>query len=337
MHTIARAFRWLGAVLGLLIVVMLAAFGLLQTRTGQAWLAKTIAQTVSSPDFAVSVEGLRGFVPFRLQVDRIEIGDRDGIYLTLHDFGLDLSAAELLAGRAHIRSLSFAEIDMARSSTAPSTTPLTEYLNVPRLPIGVVLDRLSIGRLALAPPVLGESVVFAVEGNARLAGETGHVDLDLHRTDGSAGNVLLAMELAGATPVLGLRLDATEPAGILLDRLLGRAAAETEVAACVDALAAGLSRADLVRSFLHSREASLRAVDAVLGVIALAPETADAGSKLKRDLMLTRIARRLLLDEKLVRERLAEMRAQRRAALSERRRRRPLYRIEIIDSLDSPG
>ena len=222
MHTIARVFRWLGAALGLLIVVMLAAFGLLQTRTGQAWLAKTIAQTVSSPDFAVSVEGLRGFVPFRLQVDRIEIGDRDGIYLTLHDFGLDLSAAELLAGRAHIRSLSFAEIDMARSSTAPSTTPLTEYLKVPHLPVTVVLDRLLIGRLVLAPPVLGESLVATVEGNAQLAGETAHVSLDLHRTDGAAGNIVLALELAGSTPVMSLQLDAAEPTGILLDRLLGR-------------------------------------------------------------------------------------------------------------------
>jgi translocation and assembly module TamB len=111
---------------------------------------------------------------------------------------------------------------MARSSTAPSTTPWPEYLKVPHLPVAVVLDRLSIGRLALAPPVLGEGLVATLEGNAKLSGETAHVALDLHRTDGSAGNILLAMELAGAMPVLGLRLEASEPTGLLLDRLLGR-------------------------------------------------------------------------------------------------------------------
>src|ERR1700730_14822945 len=37
-----------------------------------------------------------------------------------------------MARRAHFRSLNFAEIDMARSSTAPSTTPWTEYLKVPQ-------------------------------------------------------------------------------------------------------------------------------------------------------------------------------------------------------------
>jgi len=222
MHAVARALRWFAAALGLLIVVLLAGFGLLQTEAGRAWLARTIAQSVSSPDFAVSTEGLRGFVPFRLKVDRIEIGDRDGTYLTLHEFGLDISAAALLGGRVHIRSLSFAEIDMARSSTAPSTTPFTDYLKVPHLPVGVVLDRLSIGRLALAPPVLGEGLVATVEGSARLGGETAHVALDLHRTDTSAGNIVLAMELAGATPILKLQLEANEPTGVLLDSLLGR-------------------------------------------------------------------------------------------------------------------
>jgi translocation and assembly module TamB len=197
MKTAASILRWLGAALGLLIVVLLAGFGLLQTRAGQAWLARTVERTISTPDFAVAVAGLHGTVPFNLKVDRIEIGDRDGTYLTVDDFRLDISAAALLAGQLHIRSLTFAEIDMARQSTAPSTTPLTEYLKVPHVPIDVVLDRLSIGRLALAPPILGESFVATVEGNARLAGETAQVALDLHRTDDFAGNIVLAMELAG--------------------------------------------------------------------------------------------------------------------------------------------
>ena len=222
MKTAARVLRWFGAALGLLIAAVLVAFGLLQTQTGQAWVARTLGRTISTPDFTVVVAGLHGTVPFNLKVDRIEIGDHDGTYLTLQHFGLDISAAALLARRLHIRSLSFAEVDMARSSTAPSTTPLTEYFKVPRLPIEVVLDRLSIGRLALAPPVLGESLVATVVGSARLAGQAAQVALDLHRTDSFAGNIALAMELAGVTPVLKLQLEASEPTGVLLDRLLGR-------------------------------------------------------------------------------------------------------------------
>jgi translocation and assembly module TamB len=222
MRSAARALRWFGTTLGLLIAICLAAFGLLQTQAGRTWFARTVAQAISDPDFTVAIEGLGGIVPFRVTVETIEIGDRDGVYLTLRDVGLDVSAVALLSRRLHIRSLSFGEIDMARSSTAPSTTPVTEYFEVPHLPIEVALDRLSIGRLALAPPVLGESVVATVEGNAQLAGETAHVALDLHRTDGAAGKIGLALELSGSTPVLSLRLDAAEPTGVLLDRSLGR-------------------------------------------------------------------------------------------------------------------
>ena len=222
MQGTVRALRWFGAAIGLLIAVLLAGFGLLQTPAGKTWFATTIAQTISDPDFTVAIENLSGIVPFRLKVDRIEIGDRDGVYLTLHDVALDVSAAALLAGRLHIRSLSFAEIGMARLSTAPSSTPFIDYLKVPHLPFGVVLDRLSIGRLALAPPVLGESVVATVAGSAQVAGETAHAALDLHRIDGSAGNIVMALDLAGSTPVLSLRLDTSEPTGVLLDRLLGR-------------------------------------------------------------------------------------------------------------------
>src|ERR1700747_1400548 len=222
MHGAARALRCFGAALGLLIAIFLAVFGLLQTQAGRTWLARTVAQATSDPDFTVAIEGLSGIVPFRLTVERIAIGDRDGVYLTLRDVGLDVSAAALLSRRLHIRSLSIGEIDMARASTAPSTTPMTEYLPVPHLTVVVGLDRPSISRLALAPPVLGESLAAMVEGNAQLAGETADVALDLHRTDGAAGNIGLALKLAGGPPVLSLRFDATEPTGLLADRLLGR-------------------------------------------------------------------------------------------------------------------
>ena len=222
MHTVGKFLRGLGLVFGVLALSSVAVFAVLQTQLGKAWLAREIEQTLGGPDFTIAMDGLKGFVPFNMTVERIDIGDRDGTYLTLHDASLDISAAALLTGKAHIRSLTIAEVDMTRSSTAPSTTPFLDYLKVPHLPIPVELDRLSIGKLALAPPVLGENILATVEGSAALAGGKAHIALDLHRIDNSAGNILLAMEIAGQTPVLSLQLDATEPTGVVLDRLLGR-------------------------------------------------------------------------------------------------------------------
>ncbi|MBV8505524.1 MAG: hypothetical protein JOZ11_06925, partial [Alphaproteobacteria bacterium] len=222
MHIAGKFLRGLGLVLGLLALSFAAVFAVLQTQIGKDWLAKEIGRALGDPDFTIAVSGLKGFVPFHMTVERIDIGDRDGTYLTLRDAGLDISPSALLTGKAHIRSLTIAEAEMARLSTAPSTTPFIDYLKVPRLPIPVALDRLAIGKLALAPPVLGESVAATVEGGAELAGGKAHVALDLHRIDNSAGNILLAMDLTGDTPVLSLKLDAAEPTGLLVDRLLVR-------------------------------------------------------------------------------------------------------------------
>lgn len=222
MRAVGKLVRWVGVGLGALLLVLLLAVGLLQMRVGKAWLATEIARVVSDPDFAVTVEGLGGSVPFGMTVARVAVSDRDGTYLTLRDVGLDIAPAALLAGRLHIRALTIAEIDMARLTTAPSTKRFVDYLRVPHLPVGVVLDRLAIDRLALAPPVLGESLVATVAGNAELAGGKENAALDLRRIDGTAGNVSLAMDIAGDQPALTLRLAATEPTGVLLDRLLGR-------------------------------------------------------------------------------------------------------------------
>ena len=213
--------RWLAIALAVPILLALAGFGLLQTRAAQAWLAAVIARSASKPDFVVSIAGLRGFLPFHVKIDRIAIADAGGVYLSLRGIGLDLAPGDLFAGELDIRRLAIAEIAMARPSTAASA-PLSEYLRVPHLPLALVLDRLAIARLALAPPVLGESVIATIAGSGEIRRGAARATLDLHRTDGVPGKLALRMSLAGTHPLLSLRLHASEPTGILLDRWLGR-------------------------------------------------------------------------------------------------------------------
>jgi translocation and assembly module TamB len=214
--------RWLGIAIAVPILVVLAGFGLLQTRAGKDWLAETIARSVSHPGFTVSIDGLHGLLPFRIKVDRIAVADARGTYLTLRGVGLDLAPADLLRRTLHIRSFEMAKLEMARSSSSGSSGPLSEYLRVPRLPVAFVLDRVTIARVLLMPPVLGERVVATVAGNGEIRGGTAQAALDLHRTDGFPGKLALAMTLTEANPVLSLQLAANEPTGILLDRWLGR-------------------------------------------------------------------------------------------------------------------
>ncbi len=51
--------RWLAFAIAVSLALVLAAFGLLQTRIGQDWLAAAVARAASSPSFSLTIEGLR--------------------------------------------------------------------------------------------------------------------------------------------------------------------------------------------------------------------------------------------------------------------------------------
>ena len=211
------AARWLAIAIAVPLALVLAAFGLLQTRIGQDWLAAAVARAASSPGFSLTIEGLRGTVPLRMTAARIEVGDDKGMWLSLRNVALDLAPAELLSGKVHVRSLDIADVDMRRSSSPRSSEPLSQSLRVPHLPVAVVLDRLTITRLTLMPAVLGEKVVATIKGSAAVESGTARADLDLHRTDGFPGNIAVQMALTGSNPVLDLQIKAEDPTGVLLD------------------------------------------------------------------------------------------------------------------------
>jgi translocation and assembly module TamB len=216
------AARLLAIAVAVPIALVLAGFGLLQTRTGQDWLAGAIVRAVNSPGFSLAIEGLRGIVPLRMTAARIAVGDGKGIWLSLRDVALDLAPGELLSGRLHVRSLDIADVEMPRPASSGSSEPLSQSLRVPHLPVAVVLDRFTISRLTLSPAVLGEKVVATIKGSAAIEDRAARADLDLHRTDGFPGNIALQMTLTGTNQVLDLQMKAADPTGILLDRWLER-------------------------------------------------------------------------------------------------------------------
>ncbi|HEX3953057.1 MAG TPA: translocation/assembly module TamB domain-containing protein [Stellaceae bacterium] len=223
--SLRRLFRWIAVAFLFLLIIAAGAFGVLQTPIGLAWASRTAAGLASAPGFTVAVHGLKGIVPFDMRIERIEISDAKGAWLTLDDLRLDLSPTALLARRAEIHTLSVAAIEIARPpiATAPDRpTPLSETLKIPQLPMPVTVDRLAVDRLVLRRPILGDEIAAAIGGHIAQHGGDTQIALDLHRIDGVAGNLELQLSETGADPTLALRLTANEPTGILLDRLLNR-------------------------------------------------------------------------------------------------------------------
>lgn len=109
-----------------------------------------------------------------------------------------------------------------------------------------------------------------------------------------------SVDLAIATLPEGL-----DPCDLLVEQ--GPEAFRAALGRAVDALDFKLQQV-LAADTVQGVEGRRRAVDAVLGVIALAPEMAGPESAIKQQLMLSRIAQRLALQEKIVWARLKELR-----------------------------
>jgi len=220
---LVRMLRWGGCAILLLLVTAVAAFGLLQTSPGLAWAARLASRLTSSPGFAVEIKGLGGTVPFDMHAERIEVSDAKGVWLALDEARIDLSATALVGRRAQIGTLGVGKIEIVRSPelTGPPA-PLAERLRVPRLPVSLTIDRLSVDRLVLDPPLFGESIEAAIDGHATQDGDDTDIALNLRRTDNKPGGLDVQMRQTGTHPILSLKIAANEPTGLLLNRVLAR-------------------------------------------------------------------------------------------------------------------
>src|SRR5579859_5814451 len=190
--------------LGLVVFVLAGALFWVRSEGGRAWLTAELNRLLASPDQRITLAGLSGDLPFHWRIGHIEIADRDGAWLDLADAALDLDPAALLRGTARIEVLSAGRTDVLRMPEAapnppaqPSPSASAGVPELPRLPVGVELERLAIGRIQLAPAVVGEAVGLSVDGKAELHAGRASAQLAIERVDGQAGHVELSLDYAG--------------------------------------------------------------------------------------------------------------------------------------------
>jgi translocation and assembly module TamB len=223
-RTLRRILIGLGAVFAALLVVLLGGYLYLQSEAGKRTLGEMLARALSSPGSTVAIEGLSGSVPFDLAADRITISDRAGPWLEIDNARLEIAGAALWHRELAVSQLTASAVMVARvPETAPSAKSATAIdLSLPKLPVAVRIDRLAIGRVDLAEPILGQPAALTFSGQAALGGDAATLHLDLARIDGAPGQATLAMTLSGDPALLDFKLDASEPTGLLMARLLGR-------------------------------------------------------------------------------------------------------------------
>jgi translocation and assembly module TamB len=180
------------------------------TGSGRAMIERLTARLTSGH---VSLTGLSGSFPRRLFLERLQISDDRGVWLTAEKVSLEWSPAAMLAHRLQIDALRAARIDMER---LPESSPNAGSgpVSIPHIDAAAVsVDELKIGaQLAGAPATL------VAHGSAHLRSlQDMVIEAAAHRTDGD-GDYDLRLRFDPQRMDAALNLH--EPAGGPLENLL---------------------------------------------------------------------------------------------------------------------
>ena len=171
------AWRILGWIAGLLVglpvalVLLVLAVVLIGANTGPG--RRLIErQAASLTGGLVQLHGLGGRFPDALTASRIDIDDSEGPWLSIDDLTLDWSPLRLLTRTAHVERALADRIVVSRlpvSDPNAKPSPPSRPGQKSGLHLGILIDRLHVGRLDIAAPVAGTAVAAAIDGHARIA------------------------------------------------------------------------------------------------------------------------------------------------------------------------
>ena len=213
-------------ILLVLLIVGVAIF--VQTGPGKRFLASQLSSQLSTPDAGIEIAGIQGWIPIDMQIERLRLSDRDGVWLDVSDLALDWSPKALFGGRVQIDAARAKRVHVIRSPVGSvEEEPTDEPFRLPPLPTSlppVTVTELAVGAIDLDAPVLGEAASFKLDGGLTAADDGRHVDLtlDLERLDQSTAFLTLTSTISLDPAMLAIDLDAGETGG-LLERLTGRA------------------------------------------------------------------------------------------------------------------
>lgn len=213
------------ALVAVLLGLVAIAYGALQTETGKGWLAATVEGALSGPDATARIEGLDGHLPFKLRVGYVALADTGGTWLEIENARLDWRPLALLGGRFHVTTLSADRIELLREPAAgdePPPEPSDEPFEIPKLPVAVRVDTLSVPRIAIGEALLGTAVALRAQGQIQ-AEETGRIAtrLSVDRLDGETGGVSLDAVYERAPETLEIHLTVLDQENGLVAHLAG--------------------------------------------------------------------------------------------------------------------
>ena len=182
----SKLFKILLGCLGGLVLVLGLAFGALQTQAVKDRLADLISETLSTPEQTVTIEGLRGVLPFQVSVEAVTVNDDQGTLLRIEKAGLAWDPLGLLSGRIKVTSLEARSVLLDHLPAREDKLQPEGSDTAPELPAlpPVILDRIEFDRIELGPSVVGAPGVFSFQADLALhSRQSARGSLNLRQTD----------------------------------------------------------------------------------------------------------------------------------------------------------
>src|SRR5690349_16272843 len=212
------------SIVGIVLLLVAGMFGALQTGYARDRLRTWIADATAGTSTRVQLEAIEGLVPFDMQLVGIRLSDRDGAWLAADRVRIAWSPQSLLAGNLQVDELAAGTIELMRmpvADQAPQPKPAGPL--IPELPVAIDVRDLSVERLALAPPILGEPSALSLQAKAKLGdvGDGLSASLNVQQLSGQTGTATIDLAYRPKDDFLSLAGKVDEPKGGVLGRLLG--------------------------------------------------------------------------------------------------------------------
>jgi translocation and assembly module TamB len=208
-----RTLRWIGWSIAILlampVVLVLVVLAGGNTEPGQALIARLAPRLTGG---LVTIDGLSGRFPDRLNAAQLSLHDKDGIWATVDDLELDWSPLRLVTGDIAIHRIAATKIAVLRLPESSGGSSSSSQF-------AIGIDKLRVDRLNIAPAVTGTAASLALDGSAAItATEQGHIMLVAEGV-GTPGNYRLDARFGAAD--LHLQLTGQEPSHGLISKVAG--------------------------------------------------------------------------------------------------------------------
>jgi translocation and assembly module TamB len=181
------------------------------TDSGRAMIERLTLRLTSGH---VSLSGLNGSFPQGLTLERLQLSDYRGVWLTADKVSISWSPLALLARRFQIDTLHAAGVDMERLPESPPNTPSSGPVSVPRIDVSA----LSVDAVKLGAQLAGMPATVTLSGSLHMRSVQNMViDAAAHRIDGD-GDYELRLRFDSKRMDAALNLH--EPAGGPLENIL---------------------------------------------------------------------------------------------------------------------